>query len=157
MYPQYTNPVNDFYLNQSQFPQRQQFNFPPNNPQVNCRFVTNREEARASMIDGYSYNVYLDTSNGKIYLKKLNNNGVSDFITYSIEEEKNTDPMNEINERLSRIENIVGGTYESISGDISSRKSTEVSHSTVTEQNERYDETKSSGFPKDARNDKWKK
>ena len=151
--PPYMNPVNDFYFRQSQ----SQFNFPPNTPQVNCRFVTNREEAKASMIDGFSYNLFLDSSNGKIYLKKLNNNGVSDFITYTIDEEKQADPINEINTRLSRIEQIVGGKYESISNDVGYVKSEPVSHTTVTEQNERYDETKSAGFPKDAGNDKWQK
>lgn len=125
---QYQNPVNDFYFRQSQ----PQFNFPPQ-PMINCRFVTNVEEARASLIDGFSYNIFLDSSNGKIYLKKVNNNGMSDFLTYSVEEGKQADPIGEINTRLSKIENIIGGKYESISND---KQSQSVSYDTVTEQNE---------------------
>ena len=89
---QYQNPVNDFYFRQSQ----PQFNFPPQ-PMINYRFVTNVEEARTSLIDGFSYNIFLDSSNGKIYLKKVNNNGMSDFLTYSVEEGKQADPIGEIN------------------------------------------------------------
>ena len=147
------NAVNDFYLRQSQ----QYLNFPPHNniPQVNCRFVTNRDEARASMIDGFSYNVFLDSSNGKIYLKKLNNSGMADFLTYAIEEEKNTDPLSEINSRLSRIENYIGGLNDkSVSNDV---KSTTVSNTAVAEQNERYDATEPTGVSENARNDKWQK
>lgn len=123
----------------------------PQMPQVNSRFVTNIEEAKASMIDGYSTNLFLDTSNGKIYLKKLNNNGLSDFLVYSIEEQKNTDPLAEINSRLTRIENYIGGQNESISN------ADPVHKPTITEQNERYDEAESTGFSKNERNDQWQK
>ena len=145
------NPVNDFYLRQSQ-----PYQYPSRPiPQVNCRFVTNREEARVAMIDGFSYNVFLDTSNGKIYLKKLNNNGLSEFLTYSIDEEKTVDPMTEINTRLSRIENIIGGKYESIPGNASSQQSQSVYHSAITEKNERNDETEPPSLSKSYGDDEW--
>ena len=126
----------------------------PQIPQINSRFVTNIEEAKASMIDGFSTNIFLDTSTGKIYVKKLNNNGLSDFLVYTIEEQKNTDPIAEINERLSNIEKYIGGRNESIPDDV---KSKPVSHPTVAEQNERYDATESTGFSANERNDKWQK
>ena len=126
----------------------------PQMPQINSRFVTTIEEAKASMIDGFSTNLYLDTSNGKIYLKKLNNNGMSDFLVYSIEEQKNNDPLAEINSRLLRIENYIGGQNDK---SVSSNKQSEsVYQPAVTEQDERYDEAESTGFPKNERNDKWK-
>lgn len=151
------NAVNDFYLRQSQ----PYLNFPPHNniPQVNCRFVTNRDEARASMIDGFSYNVFLDSSNGKIYLKKLNNSGMSDFLTYAIEEEKNTDPLSEINSRLLRIENIIGGLIndKSVSSDVGSMQSATVLNPTVTESYAVNGEAESASVSENARNDKWQK
>ena len=135
------------------YPMYPQYQF-PQMPQVNSRFVTNIEEAKASMIDGYSTNLFLDTSNGKIYLKKLNNNGLSDFLVYSIEEQKNTDPLAEINSRLTRIENYIGGQNDK---SVSSNKQSEsVYQPTVAEQDERYDATEPTGFSKNERNDKWK-
>ena len=159
--PPYMNPVNDFYFRQSQ-PYQQQFNFPPQQPAlppVNCKFVTNIEEAKAAMIDGISYNIFLDSSCGKIYLKKLGNNGVSDFIVYAIEENKpevKTDPFNEINSRLARIENIIGGLNESISSNASVQQSTTIPVSAVTEPYANHDEAKPTGISKDAGNG-WRK
>ena len=140
------------------YPYQQQW-FPPQQPQLNCRFVTNIEEAKASMIDGISTNIYVDTSTGKIYVKKLNNNGQADFYVYAIEEQKPPkDPLAEINERLTKIENYIGGkNVQSISNDVGYAKPESVPFTTVAEQNERYDEAKPTGFPKDAGNDKWKK
>jgi hypothetical protein len=52
----------------------------------------------------------VDYSSGNIYLKKMNNNGLSDFIVYSPQEEpKPNDPFIQINERLTNIENKLGG------------------------------------------------
>ena len=128
----------------------------PQMPQVNSRFVTNIEEAKASMIDGFSTNIFLDTSTGKIYVKKLNNNGLSDFLVYAIEEQKNTDPIAEINSRLSKIEKYIEGgkNDKSVSDDVEPES---VYQPAVAEQDERYDATESTGFPKNERNDKWQK
>lgn len=128
----------------------------PQIPQINSRFVTNVEEAKASMIDGFSTNIFLDTSTGKIYVKKLNNNGLSDFLVYAIEEQKNTDPIAEINSRLSKIEKYIEGGMndKSVSDDV---KPESVYQSAVAEQDERYDATESTSFPKNERNDKWQK
>ncbi len=124
----------------------------PQMPQINSRFVTTIEEAKASMIDGFSTNLYLDTSNGKIYLKKLNNNGMSDFLVYSIEEQKNTDPLAEINTRLTRIENYIGGQNESVSD-----KSTSYIKPAVAEPYEPNGSKESTGISENAGNDKWQK
>ena len=120
------------------------YQFPQMMPQINARFVTCVEEARASMIDGYSTNIFLDTSTGKIYLKKLNNNGLADFLVYTTEER--ADPLAEINTRLTKIENYLGGKDESISEPIKPA---------IAKQNERYDATESTGLPTNERNDQW--
>ena len=156
MYP--INPANEFYLNQASQAQ-QWLPFPPQNtPRINSRFVTNIDEAKAAMIDGISYNVFLDSSTGKIYLKKLGNNGVSDFLVYTVEEpEIKADPITEINSRLTKIENFIGGLNDkSVSGNAGVQQSEPVFNQSVTEQNERYDETKSAGIPKNAGNG-WRK
>ena len=141
----YANPINDFYMRPNQF------SFPPQNQmQVNSRFVTSIEEAKAAMIDGFSTNVFLDSGNGKIYVKKLNNNGLSDFFIYSIEDNKTQDPFTEINTRLASIEKTLGGLIydKSISSNASVQQSTEFNQSTVTEQNATDDEVQSTGFSK---------
>ena len=152
----YQNP-NDFYLRQ---PYQQQFNFPPpQQPQIRANWVSSIEEARASQIDFISTNLFCDTANGKIYLKKIGDNGKPLFLTYIIEEEvKPTDPLSEINSRLMNIENYLGGRRnESVSNDVGYAKPEPVLNTTVAKQNELYDETKSAGFPKDSGNDKWQK
>ena len=153
----YQNPMNDFYLRQAQ-PYQQTFNFPPQQPQIKSSFVSSVEEAKASQIDFVSTNLFCDTANGKIYLKKIGDNGKPLFLTYVIEEELNTDPLSEINSRLMNIENYLGGRRnESVSNDVGYAKSEPVPYSTTAKQNEPNDEAKSTGFPKDAGNDKWQK
>lgn len=151
----YQNPMNDYYLRQ---PYQQQFNFPPQQPQIKSSFVSSVEEAKASQIDFVSTNLFCDTANGKIYLKKIGDNGKPLFLTYVIEEEVNTDPLSEINSRLMNIEKYLGGRRnESVSNDVGFTKSEPVHNATVTEPYANNDETKSAGFSKDAGNDKWQK
>lgn len=151
----YQNPMNDYYLRQ---PYQQQFNFPPQQPQIKSSFVSSVEEAKASQIDFVSTNLFCDTANGKIYLKKIGDNGKPLFLTYVIEEEVNTDPLSEINTRLMNIEKYLGGRRnESVSNDVGFTKSEPVHNATVTEPYANNDETKSAGFSKDAGNDKWQK
>lgn len=72
--------------------------------------VTNINEAKNAIINPLSIYLFVDYSNGNIYLKKMNNNGLSDFIVYSPQEEqKPNDPFIQINERLTNIENKLGG------------------------------------------------
>ena len=160
------NPVNDFYFRNAQLQHnygQQMLPFPPQQPQVpqvNCRFVTNIEEARAAMIDPLSYNIFLDTNSGRIYLKKLGNNGQSDFLSYMVEEKRQdgTDPLSEINARLSNIENFLGGLKnESVSVNAGFRESDGNAPTAVAEQNGSNAETESAGISKMAGNDFWKK
>ena len=135
--------------------QQQWLPFPPQQPQINSRFVTSIDEAKASMIDAISTNLFIDTSTGKIYLKKLNNNGQADFYVYAIEEQKAPkDPLEEINTRLSKIENYIGGlNVQSVPNDV---KSEPVPYTATAKQNERYDETKSTSVQENAGNG-WRK
>jgi len=152
----YQNPMNDFYLRQAQ-PYQQTFNFPPQQPQIRANWVSSIEEAKASQIDFVSTNLYCDTANGKIYLKKIGDNGKPLFLTYVIEEELNTDPLSEINARLMNIEKSLGGIRnESVSNDVGYAKSEPVPYPATAKQNERYDETKSASIPENAGNG-WRK
>ena len=153
MYP--TNPMNDYYLRQQY---QQQFNFPPAQPQIRANFVSSVEEARASQIDFLSTSLFCDTASGKIYLKKIGDNGKPIFLTYIIEEEQTTDPLLQINERLSNIEKYLGGRRnESVSNDVGYAKPEPVPYSTVAKPNESNDEAKPTGLPENAGNDKWQK
>ena len=123
MQPYQMNPVNDFYFRNAQQAYTQPYvQFPPPHqpqaPQINCRFVTSIDEAKAAMIEPLSYNIFADTNTGKLYLKKLGNNGLSEFLCYSIEEsvqEPKEDLFAEVNKKLSNIERILGGLNESVS------------------------------------------
>ena len=153
----YQNPMNDFYLRQAQ-PYQQQFNFPPQQPQIRASFVSNVEEAKASQIDFSSTNLFCDTASGKIYLKRIGDNGRPQFLTYVIENDvPEKDPLAEINYRLSNIESVLGGLRnESVSSNASVQQSLAVSNTAVTEPYEPNDEKQSTGFSKNAGNDKWK-
>ena len=152
MFPQYTNPVNDFYFRNAamqqaqfapQYPQQQLMqNIPQQqNNQVICRYVTNIEEAKAAMVDALGTYLFIDTASGKIYLKRMNNNGLSDFYTYAIEETKTedkNDAFTEINTRLSNIENTLGDLKndKSIYGNAGNDKPARNSKATAANENE---------------------
>lgn len=159
MYP-YQNPVNDFYLNNARPPQQQWLPFPPQNPpqpQIVSRFVTNIEEAKAALIDPLSINIFMDSANGKIYIKKMGDKGLSEFYSYTAEEAQK-DPITQINDRLSKIESFLGGLNDkSISGNASVQQSQSISQSAITKQNESNDATESTGISNVATNDKWQK
>ena len=131
--------INDFYFrNYNPYG----INFNNHNMQnVQCRFVTNIDEAKAALIDPLSTNIYLDAGNGKIYLKKLGNNGLSEFLSYVVEETNNetktTDPLLEIKERLIKIEKSIGelNNDKSISSNECNEKSADVYGNSITEQN----------------------
>ena len=152
---QYGNPVNDFYLNNARLPQYPQF--PPQNiPQIKCFVVTSINEAKSAMIDPSCNNLFVDTSNGKIYLKKIGNNGQPQFIVYSIDEKVSADPMTEINNRLTKIENYIGRiTDESVSSNERYEQSTRFSESAVAIKNEPNGTAEPTRLPEDAGNDIW--
>ncbi len=162
------NPVNDFYMRNAamyqQPPYQQQFNFPPPQPRqpvIHASWVTGIEEAKASRSDDFTAtNIFIDTSTGKIYLKRMDNDGRAQFLTYVIEEPvtQTADPLLEINSRLINIENIIGGFKhdKSIPGNAGSQQSAVVSQPAVTESYANHDETESAGLPKNAGNG-WRK
>ena len=98
-------------FNQQQFQNPYpQFQNQYNMNQFIIKQVTNINEAKNAIINPLSIYLFVDYSSGNIYLKKMNNNGLSDFIVYSPQEEqKPNDPFVQINERLTNIENKLGG------------------------------------------------
>ncbi len=158
----YPNPVNTYYQSilSQQMPS---FNQAQNQmPQINSRFVTNIEEAKAAMIDPLSYNLFLDISNGKIYLKKLGNNGQSEFLSYTsndVVQNKPVDPLQEIKSRLGNIEQFLGEMKygKSISNDASVEQSTAVTQPTVANSHESNDEAEPSGVSKSYGTNFWQK
>ena len=136
-------PKNDFYFRNYQ------------QPQIKTYFVTNIEEARASIIDPLATNLFIDKSTGNIYLKKLGNDGRPQFLVYTIKEEVIKDPMEEIKLRLTNIENRLGGNNDkSVSND---GKPDTVSEPTVAKSYATDDEVKSTGISENAGNDEWEK
>lgn len=144
---QYNNPINDIYLQNKQWYQPQQ-------TQIMSRYVSNIEEAKATIIAPLSVNIFIDIASGKIYMKKMNNNGLAEFYEYIIADTKEETSFEQIENRLKNIEEIIGGVIND-----KSVSSNDKQHATtaITEQNESDDETKSAGFSKNARNDKWQK
>ena len=119
-------PLFDLY-GRNQF-QQQMFNpgqmyqqIQPQTTQFITRQVSNIEEAKACLIDPLSTFLFIDSSCGKIYMKRMNNNGLSDFYVFSVEENRQEikqDPFTEINKRLENIENKLGGiNVQSVSND----------------------------------------
>ena len=147
-------------MNQNMQPQAQFNPYPQNNqPQFFVRQVGNVDEARSYPVDPNTMYFFLDTGNGKIYMKQLNtNNGKSDFFTYTVQEElseKKVDPMDEINNRLTNIEKIIGGLYDkSISSNASNEKSNGDGSATNVRKNEK---PKSSNVQSGSANDSGEK
>lgn len=93
-------------------------------PQFVTRQVTNIEEAKAYIIDAINTFLFLDFNSGKIYLKRMNNNGLADFFTFTME--KNAKPdEHSIESRIARLENIImkrgNNTNESVTDDDESK------------------------------------
>ena len=158
----YTNPMNDFYLRQAQpyqQPYQQPLPFPSYEPQINSSWVSSIEEARAAQMNFSATNVYLDTSCGKIYLKRIGDNGKPQFLSYVVEEEITPkDPLTEINTRLSKIEQYLGGhNAKSISGNADAQQSARVSNQSASISYERNEETESTGLPESYGADQWEK
>ena len=161
------NPVNEYYMRNAQQQMNPLYNQgyqlqlpfpPPQQPQIHASWVTSVDEARAAQMDFVATNIYLDTSCGKIYLKSIGDNGKPQFVTYSIENESEKDPLTDINTRLTNIEKFIGGLKnEPISGNASLHQSEPVAQQTAAGSYESDGTAESAGFPKNARNDSWKK
>lgn len=81
-YPQYAQP------------QPQPIVAQPSQPMINASFVTNLQEAQAQPVGINTTNVAIDNTNNKIYLKRMDNNGLSATKTY-IPQEDTPCPVNE--------------------------------------------------------------
>lgn len=93
---------------------------PPQNPlqtQYFAKEVNGFEETKRIVPNPSEIYIFIDGSNGKIYLKQMNSeNGRSEYISYSMDKvERAKDPIEQINERLIRIEEKIGGRYEPVS------------------------------------------
>ena len=165
---QFGNPANDFYLRQAQqLSQQYPFQQPvqhisqqqaPQLPQFVTRFVGNIEEAKAAMTDAFSTYIFVDQNTGRIYLKRISNNGLSEFYTYEIADtnkEMKPDPLNEINARLLNIEHFIGEIKndKSVSGNV---EPAAVPSATVTGPHESNGAAESNSVPKVAGNG-WRK
>jgi len=107
MYPFYSNQNYPFPVYNS-FPQQ-------NSPRLVCKQVGNIDEARNAIIDPVSIYLFVDLSTGRIYVKKMGDNGQSEFYSYAqVAETKPVDPMDEIRQRLTNIENKLGGKNEPV-------------------------------------------
>lgn len=54
-------------------------------PNIICRIVTSIDEARAAMIDGLNTYIFADFANGKMYVKRIENNGAASLRTFALE------------------------------------------------------------------------
>lgn len=110
MYPYFNNQnqISNFPVYNSSFPQT--------SPRLVCRQVGSIEEAKSAIIDPISLYLFVDFSSGRIYVKKMGDNGQSEFYQYAqVAEPKPVDPMDEIRQRLSNIEAKLGGKHEPVS------------------------------------------
>lgn len=151
------NPINDFYF-------RQANSFQPYNPvnqsQFITRYVSSIEEAKASFVDPYITYLFLDSSTGKIYLKRMKNDGTSEFISFSTDEKftnsAKENNLEQIEQRLTNIEKILGGinNVQSVSGNAGIKQSNgSCTKSDVTENAA----NKSADVSADTKPNKWQK
>ena len=89
----------------------------PPQPQIQCFFVSSKEEAKNVQVQLNTIYLIINTPQKEIYLKKYNNDGLIDFITYKDEttipkqEEKQekdyTGFFNSVNEKLENLEKLI--------------------------------------------------
>lgn len=123
-----------YQSSQFPFPVYSNFNSFPmqSSPRLVCKQVGSIDEARSAIIDPVSLHLFVDFSNGKIYVKKMGDDGHSEFYSYAQEiQQKPVDPMDEIRQRLTNIENKLGGHNEPVS--VSKEPVTRADADTVTE------------------------
>lgn len=98
---------------------QQQYQQNPLQTQYFAKEVNNFDETKRIIPNPNEIYILLDSSGQKIYLKQMNSeNGRAEYLTYNIDRTANDtpkDPMEQINARLTAIENKIGGLYESVS------------------------------------------
>ena len=80
-------------------------------PRLICKQVGSIDEAKNTIIDPLSIYVFVDFGTGKVYVKRMGDNGQSEFYSY-IQESRPLDPMDEIRQRLTSIEARLGGSND---------------------------------------------
>ena len=99
-----------FYSNPNQFPYPVYSSFPQSSPRLVCKQVGSIDEAKSAIIDPLALHLFVDLSNGRIYVKKMGDNGQSEFYQYAqVAEPKPVDPMDEIRQHLASIDAKLGG------------------------------------------------
>ncbi|MBQ7746004.1 MAG: hypothetical protein IJT92_00905 [Spirochaetia bacterium] len=111
MYP-YQTPQFPQVQQMPQFYTTPQFPTPQNNsPRLVCKQVGSIDEAKSAIIDPFSLFVFVDFSTGKIYVKKMGNDGKSEFFIYSQEPGQTpADPIEDLRQRIANIEARLGGS-----------------------------------------------
>ena len=159
-YP-YGNQANDFYLRQAQQIAQPQFQ-PHGQKQEQFQVVpvSNIDEARNAIINPLSAYLFVDYGTGNIYFKRMGNNGLAEFLVYTVQEnvkENKSDPLAEINSRLANIESVLGGFHDkSVSSNAAYEQSATGSNAIVTDQIQPNDSAESNGLSKNAGNG-WRK
>lgn len=108
---------------ESQYPQYgQTIQQPPVIPQspqplINATFVTNLQEAQAQPVGVNTTNVAIDNTNNKIYLKRMDYNGLSATKTY-VPQEDTSSPVNEFNssEGIETLKSDLNNIKDEVSG-----------------------------------------
>lgn len=104
------------YENFGYNPYRQQPSpVPQASPQFVVRQVGNIEEARSCLIDPLNIWLFVDMQSGKIYMKRMGNNGMSLFDVFAVEQPPipqaqiaSPDKLKDIESRLSALEKSLG-------------------------------------------------
>ena len=97
--------VRDAMHGQQQPQFQQQYQQPPQSgPGITCRFVGGIEEARAATIDPLTTSVFVDVANSKVYIKKIDNNGVSAMQSFGLETDKPVEKPADYAEKIAALE-----------------------------------------------------
>ncbi len=105
-----------------------------NQPQFITKQVSNIDEAKAFIIDGINTYLFVDYQSGHIYMKRMANNGQSEFFSFSVDQptkEVTVNPLDEINTRLANIEKKLGGTNDVSISESKSSKSDATANDTA--------------------------
>lgn len=76
-------------------------------PAFQVKAVSSIEEARAFIVNPIYTYLFVDMGNGRIYLKRMGNNGLSEFFVYEVNENPTEpkSPIDELKDRIAELEN----------------------------------------------------
>lgn len=106
MYPNFPQPQPDYRQSQ---------------PAFQVKAVSSIDEARAFIVSPVYTYLFVDMGNGRIYLKRMGNNGLSDFFVYEVNENPTEpkSPIDELKDRIAELESQIKElrSNESVSND----------------------------------------